>query len=585
MGRNTWLVKSQGRILGPFSKEEVGRLLLDFEIVILDEVSIPYGRWNYLRDSEDFKEVVEEVRLKNLSQDGDTTTIFIDNETNTDTLQLTETQDFSDDLTEDLTAATLSEIVLDQVEERKTFSNKSIGSNTFVFEGDSSVKKETQKTIRFQWVFAIITVFAIVGFVLFKHFIEKPMKIQKQFEALTMQAKSKLYLGDYAKSLELFQEAERMLPDNRENDLYLGTLLIQIDHQTVLGKRFLASVLESNNKNNMKLAYTGIGIATLKDSQYEESLDFFQRALEIDPEFGPALINLGAANLHLKRYQKAVNYFQLVVKDGVKDAAATVMLVISYIKMWEKSKDPRYLEQALVESEKSIENAFDYKQELYFLKTYTEVLKSGAEGVEPELEAIMDMDPRLTVQHRHDLFVYRKFTQWKHLQAYCDSLVEKLNTTFIKTAFEGYCNIRTGDTVTAQRIVEDALLQAPSHSLIQSIYALTMIESGIEDPAKLALQRAISKLKDKAYKLPYQLMAEVCQKSSDGKCSEKEYWANLRRIDKMSLAAIAGLVDVYIRDNNLEAAESLLAKGLEYSQDYKPFIKLKKLLDLQKPGE
>ncbi len=58
-----WLVKSGGRILGPFSREEVVAKLKSKELVLLDEVAQPLRRWRYVRDEMEFARVVESLRM------------------------------------------------------------------------------------------------------------------------------------------------------------------------------------------------------------------------------------------------------------------------------------------------------------------------------------------------------------------------------------------------------------------------------------------------------------------------------------------------------------------------------------------
>src|SRR5260221_5099074 len=95
-----WLVKSSGRILGPFQSEKIIDLLRSREASVLDEVSAPLRRWQTIQYHPDFKEIVANIRKANVSDKTEATWT-----PNTMTANLTQTlTDLSGgELTEELT--------------------------------------------------------------------------------------------------------------------------------------------------------------------------------------------------------------------------------------------------------------------------------------------------------------------------------------------------------------------------------------------------------------------------------------------------------------------------------------------------
>lgn len=576
-----WLVKSRGRILGPFQKDELDQLILEFEVAVLDEVSLPFGRWEFVRDHNEFIKIVEEVRIKNLSEEGDTTTIFVDNNTDNDTMTLTEPiNGFSDDLTEEIPRTAPKEIVYDNIKETPTqpIHNQSISSSSFVFEGDKALRSETAASVKFQWVLAGILISAILGFVGFKHFVEKPKIVSTKYDELVAQAKTLLFLGDYKKSLNYYREAHQLKPDDKSIYLYLGTLLVQVEKETVVGKRLLLEILGGANLSDEKRALTAIGLSYLYDADYAKAKDSFQRALDIDHLYGPAVVNLGVISYMRGEYQKASSMFQLAFKDGRKDGALIIMLLNSYFEVWKQTKDRENLLEAEKVLEKSLAGTYDYQQELMIYKAYLSQLLEKDFNYDQLVIDVMQIDSRQTALHRHNVFLYRGYTKWNFILNMCDSIVNSIADRVLKSSFHAFCFARAGSGFNARRMIEEASLQKPNDPLVQAVYALVMNESQLSDQANVAINRA-TREKSK-YKLPYILRAVECESRGDNICA-KDAWTRVLQRDSNSLAAIAGYADQLAKEGKFKEARSYIRKGLRLSENYIPFIKIDKLLKLQ----
>ena len=69
-----WIIKSENKILGPYSFDQIVDLLRKKQISIIDEVRDPETRWLYVRENHEFKNVVEEIRKENDSKQESTKT-------------------------------------------------------------------------------------------------------------------------------------------------------------------------------------------------------------------------------------------------------------------------------------------------------------------------------------------------------------------------------------------------------------------------------------------------------------------------------------------------------------------------------
>lgn len=70
--KNKWIIKSDNRILGPYSYEQVEDLIMKRQISLIDEIRDMNNRWSYIRETQDFKHLVDLVR-KELDQKNEAT--------------------------------------------------------------------------------------------------------------------------------------------------------------------------------------------------------------------------------------------------------------------------------------------------------------------------------------------------------------------------------------------------------------------------------------------------------------------------------------------------------------------------------
>ena len=60
--KNKWLIKSDYKILEPYSYEQVEDLIMKKQISLIDEIRDMDLRWSYVREVADFRPLVEAVR-------------------------------------------------------------------------------------------------------------------------------------------------------------------------------------------------------------------------------------------------------------------------------------------------------------------------------------------------------------------------------------------------------------------------------------------------------------------------------------------------------------------------------------------
>ncbi|MBK7843652.1 MAG: hypothetical protein IPJ71_08165 [Bdellovibrionales bacterium] len=574
-----WLVKSGGRVVGPYSKQQVEQLLRSREISVMDEVSQPCRRWNCAKDVPFFAKVIEEVRVQNFKFGEDTVTTAIEG---TGTITVTEPVDGAvlDDRTDDLNKFQRSraEIVYEDIDDGSRPSSQAGGSQpykSFGYQNDMVIANQARATARLAWLVTGAILFGIGTFVFYNRFVAVPFQNRETATDVKRLAMESLVVGDYAEAMEGFQKAYRLDPRDGDIYAYLGTLQIQVAGQTVVGRRKLQEVISSGRGVFPKLAMTAIGIADLIDGDSISADDKFKQVLALDPYYAPAKINLGASALQRREFKIAREWLSSVVDQGIDEGAAYLMLAEADINLYREEKDPSYLEHAQKQLTRLMQKSFDYFQEAALMLGYIDFIAGRNEQLEQKLGLILDIDPMQTEDHRHDLFVYRGRVSWKSLHQLCLQMVGGLTPSPRVKALRGYCYFRGGQEVEALKSVDDAAAQGVKDALVQSLYAFILDGIGQETRASVALGKATELNASIRLALPMILQGRFYARAGKHKMA-LELWQSLYRADEKSLVGLAGLAEAHFSLKNYSEAQGYLVEGFRLSKDYRPLYRVKK---------
>jgi len=91
------------------------------------------------------------------------------------------------------------------------------------------------------------------------------------------------------------------------------------------------------------LNYNNIGISHTKKGNYEQALNYFKKAVEIDPSLINAYYNMGSVYKHTGNRDKAVKSFQLLLRSNPNDDEAAYLLAGLYFEQQDYEKSLIYL--------------------------------------------------------------------------------------------------------------------------------------------------------------------------------------------------------------------------------------------------
>lgn len=576
-----WLVKSGGRIAGPYSRSQIEQLLKTREFSVMDEIAQPYRRWYCVKDEPSFAKLVEDIRVQYLKFGEDTVTTNIDG---TGSITLSGSGESPDQVFDDLTddiyqfQKSKGEIVYDDIDDgSRSHSENGSGQplKSFGYQNDAVVVRQARATARLAWLVTGAILFGTSSFIFYNRFVAMPFQAKDSAEVLKQGAMEALAMGDYKDALTSFQKVFHLNPLDKDIYAYLGTLQIQVAGQTVEGRRKLQEVLTGGRGVFPKLAVMAMGIADLMDGDSRAADEKFKQALALDSYYVPAKINLGASALYRQELTQARDWLSGVVDQGVEEGAAYLMLAEADIGLYREDGNRRYLEQAQKQLTRLMQISYDYYQESALLLAYIDFISGNREQAEQKIELILDVDPMQTDDHRHDLFVYRGLVSWKVLSTQCLQMVEQLEATALSKSLRGYCLFRGGQEVEALKAVSDAATQGVKDPLVQAIYAYVLDGVGQETRSSVALGKAIG-LNGQAHQLlPMIMQGRFYVRAGKPKLALPQ-WQELYHLDQKSLVGLTGLAEAHLLLKNYSEAQTYLVEGFRLSKDYRPLYRLKK---------
>lgn len=574
-----WLVKSSGRILGPFATEKIAELLRTREISVLDEISKPLRRWQTIQYHEEFRDVVESMRKAVLSEKTEATW--------TPTNQTSATQTLTDvvdgDLTEEISqidgfTSTAKEIVIHNVKEQREVAPFAGGRYQASNVTNPAMQRQIEKTTRGLWLVTGIVLLVALGFILQKRW-SMNSEARLSPASFKQQIANMVQAGRYTEALK---ELKSYFPDpNQAGDLaiYYGSLLIQVENQTVLGRRLLNTVI-SQKKPEVKQAYTGLGVADTVDGQWDSAEGNFNRALAIDSEYVPALTNLAFVKLQKGDYANSKTIAAKALGLNPDQGEALLTLVEAQLFLYKANSNLSDLNQTNHKVREFIARPGDFFNELGFYELYIDYLNRDR-GLSDRMQSYLDKDPRLTQDHRHNVFIYRGRAPSKIMARFCEQMTENLGDEPRVSALSAACKVSEQRWDLARKAIEKSVQQAPKDPLIQAWYSLILKESGDPEQASVILGRAMEFNRRNEFGLPTLLQARFCQQQNDVDCARQNYQRLYER-DLEYLPAIAGQAWVHAQQKSFGEAVKNIEHGLKRSPYYIPLLTLRQRAETEK---
>ena len=375
---NLWLIKSSGRVMGPVPAGKVAELLRAREISVLDEISSPMRRWQTLQFHPEFKELIDSLRKTSLHERTEVTWTPASQTSVTQTLTDLSDGELTEEISGDLSGFTntAKEIVVENVKEQPTGPAPAPTAGRFQTSAaqNTAIQKQVEKTTRGLWIVTAIVLIAVAVFVLQRKVSQGEFEMKPSVQNMKQSVVGSIQIGRYAEALK---ELKSYYPDpmqSGEMAIYFGSLLIQLENQTVLGRRLLNQVLASK-RPEIKQAYTGLGIADLIDGNLDSAQTHFQKALELDSVYVPALLNMAIVHLQRGEYVRAKADASRALDINPQQGEAVLTLAEAQLYLFKANGGAAELGEANATIKKFLSRNWDFTPEIGFYSLYFEFLR------------------------------------------------------------------------------------------------------------------------------------------------------------------------------------------------------------------
>jgi len=561
-----WLIKTNLRILGPYGSSEIEDLLREKRLVAHDEVMRPLGRWHLIRDEEQFRLVVNEVKNRQISRVEPTLSSSI--------------------VTEQIEVPAEPPPKEDPRPARDQGSKNVEVSAKIIRETRDLIKSYTPKVeallspdqvkIKNRGFWVGLIFFLVLGLFAALKFSQpsggSPNGRNSHFQELMASGLNAEKFGDYQHALGHYSEARTLRPDDPELLMHLAPLTLIYEQQLVQAQRMFKQIFDTvKEPNYQKSSLVGLGLISLASHELESAQKYFENARKVDPDFMPALADLGLVSYFKDDYRGAEDNLLRVLEKGSSDGAVVLSLADTYISENSLASGKAKLSSAHLLIEQFLSLSNDYGQEALIEDARVLTLQGKNSDAAKRIDSMLDVDPEQTENHFHDWAIYRGRVSWGLLLDTLKKVSTELPSTPHITAALGLAMYKGQEKVEGAQAIEQALSQAPRDPLIMALTGWVEIKLGRRETGTSNIKQAA--LESEKFRLPHILQARLCEEEKDYECARR-HWETLLKIDSRSVEALYGLASVAWAHQDREIAQNYLTQLYADDPTYIPYLQL-----------
>jgi hypothetical protein len=441
-----WIIKSENRILGPYSFDQIIDLLQKKQISIIDEIRDPETRWLYVRENKDFKNIVEEIR-KEIDSRQESTKTYQSSAGTVTTTTTTATSATSNMGFEELLQKTKTDINVNE-DTNADYQTKDVevvretiiprtepspiikieNAKMYGVQTDASVQNQiTSYSTRLRIMLAALIILvgsSYGGYVYFKK-----QNVIKKEESMVAQVRQLRYANLFQKATEAYLA----LPEAYQKNMLLQLL----DMYPVLEKNGAINaeqikILKNSNINlsidqKVNIDLINFWLAA-KDQNYGQASDNLTLANQKDSS--NKLIKENQAWLSLKKSSAKEAYDEFVaIKVENQNPPLGRMLfgrVASYIRLPDIDKS-KLTAPLLNEIDKYTIVQFNLRKELLLAQIYLSKELNDEPIINDSLKAFFNTVPLLSEQFIKPNLIFPNAYTWKELEWIKAAVLTKLN--------------------------------------------------------------------------------------------------------------------------------------------------------------
>lgn len=564
-----WLIKSSGKILGPYSTDEMKFLLERRKISIIDEVRNPEMRWGFIRENPNFEEVISTLRDQEAHSIDQTTEAGQRTRTIT---AVPMSDEFTPtprplNMTPQVPTADLKNVAKESIPKREEVKHQAMGFKPGVQSKWSSIG-----------LGPVILALALillggVGY----HCFQNSTGSQKSISTddLVRLARAHKNLGLYDKSLGFYRKAESIKPLDISSSIQMAILMLEGTNQSGDARRIIETETKKMNSNDpLRVdSQLALGLSYLKEGNYSKSEEVFQSILFADENQKEARLNVGISKMLRSDFSGALKEFNLSIRKGSTDGILVLSRAIAHLGLNEGAGDIPHLKSSVEDVERYISTASEYRLEALLLKAVLLQKLGSKEQALKTAARLLEEDPRLTQDHIHSLLIDRQLVRWDRLAMYCDFLTLKWGDSAISRGLNAFCTLQRQDYQPALTKLEDARGQFPKSTELTSQHAYLLFQQ-----KRISEAQKEASLAESESTLAQRVMALSCEELGNWDCADQK-WRRIILGNGQDLGALRGLAQYQWMKNHREQALGFIKTGLTVSESYRPLKELQEKLD------
>lgn len=539
-----WLIKSANRVMGPFKYNEVVTGLHLKHFTVMDEISIPFGRWILIRDEQALQSAVKDVRNR------------ADANENTHTLTQTMTSSLS--VPEFMSGVDAPPPIPGEFNPRLLKDPKIL----------AQIQKRSVN-------FLIGLILSVVCVSIGVYFYLGKKKIKDASQEGLAQALQLKEQGFYEKSFALLAKLKSGDKENSQIDLELAIFQIVLQNQNNSGRKSIEKILNQlDSKENIAVAHTAIALSYINENDFKSASDAINRALTLNATLVPALLNKAIIDFKNGNPDIAEKDFEPILNQA-NNGVVVLASTLASLEVSRRGLMPKRIFPVLIQViDDYLKSNFEYQQECYVVKAYIYNILNKPQQRQEAVLQLLNSDLESGQGHRYDLLADRSILNWKNLLPYCQTSIEADPNDFYNRSLLAYCLSKAGNDEEAKKIILEAEAEAPRHPYVAAIKAYIMRTLGLDSESRASLAIAMGQ---KEILSAWLLKSKYCELDHKDECMQDSL-NKLMEISPRSLPAYVSLARMENRRGNKRGAQDWIARGQSLSQSYIPLWEIKNSL-------
>ena len=559
MEQQKWLVKTAGRIIGPYSGVELANKLRKRELSFLDEVKASDTRWIFFREVQAFKEVIEEVRNAEVNYSEQTQSTF------------TLTSKTSSSITIDTDPGMATQVDIPVPHQSKDKNNNSavISTSSYGTLSDRRVKKalgvdKYKKTIFF---YAVAVLLMIVAF----FFLRPTSKgySKKQLLEFAQYSDELVRVGRYQEALDLLLRDEKNVYLSLDQVLLKVKLLLQLSPTTVDARRIFDTIGKISDEHS-KWQYQQVkGLLLLKEKKWNEAEQVYQGLLgnkfgDLDAKMNLLVLKTLSGNFS--------GGLQAVAQVGTKtpyDPYVRYLKGMLYL-IAPKEVNTSFVNSVVDEIQQESAVGREHRFESLLINAALLARLGKKDELATRIDKLLSVSPFETKNYVRHLSIDYSPLHWDFLGETCDLIVSLLGERPNAYALKSECKFLQGQEGSALSLVEQARKQYSTDVPLAATHSLLLFQIGRKAEAKSILNF----LKSDTNYIAQLTLGEICISENEWSCVEKQF-QSMRNADPKDPAVFAGLGLLAKNRGQYDMVREQVAFGLRIAPRYRPLMELK----------